>query len=396
MAGGPTNSISLVNKLNPSKNTNIYKTLDKAAQQETIIFRVVIRNIANTYPKISTREYYQVKINQDTTLNFTIGEATNYNMNLYVGNWGYDQVFVLDTDSDTIVDTLTGFVSVSDIIATRSGKKLYVTTSQYSVYPYDTTYPASVYSVDLQTKLKKQILEKSSSIYLEPDGVPLIFAWQGNDSLKQVGMIDTVSDEIAFFDTLDIINAGYEGLVFDPQKNIFYSWTNRYYFFAYNYKDKEITQNYSFVNTPSRMVISPDGKQIYFANGPVLDVIRDSLVGSVPANNLASLSLSPDGQSLYITDPGKYIIPEPVPSGKIEVFLTRTNSYIDSIDVNMASGQAHTITDRMIIMPDGKKAYVTDSISNIFVLDLETNEVVNVIRFVPHNIQIRPLYLGTK
>jgi DNA-binding beta-propeller fold protein YncE len=45
-------------------------------------------------------------------LNFEVKELTHYNMNLYVGSRGYDQVYVIDTDSDAIIDTLTGFTSV--------------------------------------------------------------------------------------------------------------------------------------------------------------------------------------------------------------------------------------------------------------------------------------------
>ncbi|HKJ81069.1 MAG TPA: hypothetical protein VJ954_03525, partial [Ignavibacteriaceae bacterium] len=74
----------------------------------------------------------------------------------------------------------------------------------------------------------------------------------------------------------------------------------------------------------------------------------------------------------------------------------RSVNYIGFIDVNKASGQIFTITDDIVIMPDGKKAYVTDSIANIFVLDLVTNEVVNVIRFIPHNIYFGSISLGLK
>jgi YVTN family beta-propeller protein len=146
------------------------------------------------------------------------------------------------------------------------------------------------------------------------------------------------------------------------------------------------------------MVISLDGKYIYFAGGPILDVTNDSLVGWLgsgygeTANGTPALS--PDGLHLYITDPANFSIPEPTPSGKIGIFETGTESYIGFIDVN--SALASSITDRMVIMPDGKKAYVTDSIANIFVLDLETNTVVDVIRFRPRNIMVSSIAIAPK
>jgi len=335
-------------------------------------------------------------------------------MNLYVGNWGYDQIYVVDVDRDAVIDTLNGFRSVGNVTATTSGKKLYVTAMAYSVYPYDTTYPATVYSVDPATKLKKEILERRAMIYLEPNGTPLIIASSTmqdtaieSDTMRLVGAIDTVTDAVSFFDTLDIfhskLSAAYEALVFDPNEPVLYTFTNQNQLFAYNYQEKRIIRYYTSLNLPYNIVISTDGKYIYCANGPVLDVANDSIIGWVQGNNesiLGSLALTPDGKFLYLTDPGKPLLPEPVPSGKINFFQTNPFGYLGFIDVTKIDSEYfstyYAITDRILITSDGKKAFVGLLYSDIVVIDLEINEAVNRIRFVPHNIVLRPLSLGVK
>lgn len=49
--------------------------------------------------------------------------------NLYVGNWGSNEVYIVDTNSNTMVDTLRGFdYYIWDLAITLSGAKLYVST----------------------------------------------------------------------------------------------------------------------------------------------------------------------------------------------------------------------------------------------------------------------------
>jgi len=390
----------------------VMRLINKTTTEKS--FTVKIKNTVNTHPQISNREFYGINLLEDTIINFNVNKASNYNMYLYVASLGYDQIYIIDTDSDEIIDTLTGFRCVGNVTPTKSGDKLYITTGSYSVFPYDTTYPATVFSFNNVTKIKKEIFTSRAMICLEPSGVPFIIAecisqdtGLAVDTMRLVGTIDTVTDAISFFDTLDLLrgdlsSARHERFVFNSKEPVFYTFNNQIRLYAYNYQEKRVIRYYSSLNLPYNMVISRDGKYIYCANGPVLDVTNDSIIGWVPGNNesiLGSLVQTPDEKYLYLTDPGKYILPEPVPSGHINIFNVKSDwsiAYVGFIDVNKASGRTYTITDRMVIMPDGKKGYVTDSIANIFVLDLEKNEVVNVIRFVPHNIQIRILSLGVR
>jgi hypothetical protein len=95
------------------------------------------------------------------------------------------------------------------------------------------------------------------------------------------------------------------------------------------------------------MVIDHSGKFIYFAGGPAIDVEKDSVVGFfgyTEAGNLGTLALSSDGKFLCATDPGKPLLPEPVPTGKVAVFWTLPQGVSGSVsymDVKEATPDGH-------------------------------------------------------
>ena len=287
---------------------------------------------------------------------------------LYVGNWGFDEVFVVDTDSNAVVDTLRGFGSVWDLTVTKSGTKLYVCTREGPV-----NFSGKVFSVDLHNMQIKLILNKVADVYVAPHGAIFIISKDPYQLPRQIGTIDTMSDAITYFDTLDIRDAGYnyQSVIFDKKRPLVYTVNNSKQLFVYDYEKKQIVRIYQNLFDPLHMAISPDGKFLNVASGPVFDLGRDSVIAWVGGNQLGSLALSPGREYLYITDPGKYMLPEPVPSGKVKIFQTRTNSYVGEIDVNKATGDAYTLTDRIVVTPDGKTAYVSSWLHRVFVTDLQ-------------------------
>ncbi|MDO9547970.1 MAG: T9SS type A sorting domain-containing protein, partial [Candidatus Marinimicrobia bacterium] len=133
-------------------------------------FTAQIKNTDSTIPWIKSHESNDILIQSDTTIDFIVQEDIIERYLLYVGTED-NGIHVYDTELHAFVDSLTGFPSLANVTATKSGEKLYVSTMRYSVYPYDTTYPAMVYSVDLQTKERKIILSKSAQIFFSPNGV---------------------------------------------------------------------------------------------------------------------------------------------------------------------------------------------------------------------------------
>lgn len=320
--------------------------------------------------------------------------------NLYVGRWGGNQVYVMDTDSNVVVDTLLGFNNyVWDLAVTKSGEKLYVSTREG---PRNT--PGKVYSVKLRTRQVSLIWSGiASDVFVAPNGEIIIISYEPRpegalEGPAYLGTIDTLSDAITFIDTLDIRDTGYnyQTVVFDRNRPLLYAVNNSIQLFAYDYEKREVVRVYDNLYGPKlRMVISHDGKLLYVAGGPVFDLECAVVVGWVGINHFSSLALSPDGEYLYITDPGGYLRLEPVPSGKVFIFQTSTNSYVGEIDTRPAMGYV-TYTDRIVIMPDGKTAYVSNWLNDVFVLDLQRRVVKELISFPVHSGQLVPMVLGMK
>lgn len=314
---------------------------------------------------------------------------------LYAGNVVSDEIYIIDTKNNAIVDTLTGFRNVNNITATKSGEKLYVSTIYGGM---NRTY--AVYSVDLRTNNTNKIIDRESDIFISPDGMPFIFTSTPDDSIRTIGIIDTITDEITFIDSLDIrgTRLGSQILAFDPNEKVFYTWSNDLQIFSYNYEEKRIIKNYtSAYPYLINFIISKDGRYLYFSNGPVVDVLCDSIVGYIPANspnNIGNLALSPDGEYLYLTDPGIPLNPEILSSGEIKIFETDTYTNVGSINVNDASGKLYTMTFGIAINKNGSKAYVSGNYNDIYVIDLRSNQVKDVINFEETGVCIDPLALG--
>lgn len=357
----------------------------------TTLYTVAIRNTDSTATKISPREFYNVPIEGDTTLNFAVTGITHYNSSLYLCGGGYDRIYVVDTDSDAVIDTLTGFGSIGKIAPLKGGSKVYVMTR---TSPHNGQ--GVLYAWTRETRQIKPVLNKSADIWIRPDGIPLLIVSTPYDSIRQIAWIDTISDAVTVTDSIDIMDAWfYQSVVFGSNDSTLFAWTNQNKLFQYNYYSKEILRQYTSVEFPSINIFkSPRGDRIYVAGGPCIQVSNDSIVGWLPGNNIGSIAVSSEGNRVYLTDPGNPSNMNIMPSGEVTVFDSSLNMPISSIDINVASGLAYTMTDQILIMPDGEKAYVTDRYADVFVIDLTRNQVSNVIRFVPHNIMLSSMAIA--
>ncbi len=150
---------------------------------------------------------------------------------LYVGNWK-DEIFIVDTDSNVVVDTIRGFVrNICEVVVTHSGKKMYVTTEDDS--------KSAVYVVDLRSRNVLQILDKVADVYLAPNGSVFIITSNRYYGVSQIGAIDTLYDGVNFFDTLNIRDRigghDYQNVVFDVNRNLLYGINRDNKLFAYDY-----------------------------------------------------------------------------------------------------------------------------------------------------------------
>lgn len=307
--------------------------------------------------------------------------------NLYVGNWTFNEIFVVDTECNVIVDTLTFSHTVGSLAITKSAAKIYVASGIIS-------------AVDLKTKQTTIIYEQfqSASVHVAPDGQVFVISRTHYQAPWALGLIDTLSDFVSIIDTLDFHDeTGDQRVAFAPKSPLIYAFNKENRLFVYNYETKEVVRTYQnlYVIPPVHMIISHDGKRMYTTVG-VFDLEDDSIVCDIGAKIFAHLTLSPDGEYLYITDPQHISIGLPV-SGKVCIFNTGTNSYVGDIDVNNAVPSGHrTATDHIVIMPDGKTAYVSNWISLVFVLDLQDREAIKAIQFRPTQIHVSPMVIGRK
>ncbi|MGH7492755.1 MAG: hypothetical protein ACREOO_10210 [bacterium] len=317
---------------------------------------------------------------------------------LYVGIWSGTEVIVVDTESNTVVKRIRDFpYSVWDLALTKSGQKLYVCTR--NDVPPD--YTGKIFSVDLETELVTLIHSKISDVFVSPNGSVFVisYSYQEGFSRGSIGIIDTLTDAITYFDTLDIRDTrhNYQSVLFNKNKPLFYAVNNSIRLFAYDYDRREVVRDYDNLPGPIlRMEVSLDGKLLYVAGGPVFDLERDTSIAGVGGNYFGSLALSPDGEYLYVTDPGRYMLLEPVPTGKVFIFQTATNSYVGEIDVKKVTPFGHSWqTDRMMVLPEGRTAYVSNWLDLLFVIDLQHREVKKIIEIdagspVPMALGVKP------
>jgi DNA-binding beta-propeller fold protein YncE len=352
-------------------------------------YAVQIRNTGSTKPRIQAKEFDELTIQSDTTLNFVV-EAVKGHF-LYVGNRGYRDVFVVDTESNVIVDTIKLSNGVGTLAITKSGAKLYVGYGTISL-------------VDLTTRNSRTIYDQSiaATLFTALNGSVFVVSRVHYEAPWTLGMVDTVSDVVSIIDTLDLDSMGAQEqqVAFLPNAPVLFTVSKEKKLYTYNYATKQVVRKYANLYDPLNLVISPDGQRLYctiYADRlAVFDLWEDRIVAIVEANHRGKLMLSPDGQYLYITDPASEI-PELIPSGKVYIFHTGTNTYVGDIDVkNMVPHGRSWGTDHIVLMPDGKTAFVSNGLTLIFVIDVVSRKVITAIEPRETEVQLEPMVLGPK
>jgi DNA-binding beta-propeller fold protein YncE len=339
-------------------------------------------------------------------------EASGYY--LYLGNWSYDEVFVVDVRTNRTVKTLEGFDSVWTLALSDDGRTLYVGTqrsrlkrdSNGRLIPNSTFMTGALYAVDTHSWRKRKLLDKPVDVYAGPPGRIAFVEFTFGEAGQPVGLVDTRTNAVTFLDTLNVIEGGTiglrpQGLVFHPSQPIFYTVSTEHRLIAYDYARGAVAHIYEstgpLINL--NMAISHDGHSMYIAGGPVLDLEQDVVTGWVGGNLSASVALSPSGDSLYVTDPGGGLNIEIIPSEKIFIFDTRSYRYVGEVGIDVdkaAFSLAGILTDTIVLSPDGRTAYVSDFGALVFVIDVAAEKVVDVIQPRERAIHLRPLAMGAK
>lgn len=115
------------------------------------------------------------------------------------------------------------------------------------------------------------------------------------------------------------------------------------------------------------LAVKPDGSRLYVANYgtstvTAIDTATNSVIATITVGSRPkALAFSPDGQLLYVANQR---------SGTVSVVDTQTNSVVSTI-----AGVGQGSNFRIIVAPDGSKAYVTVG-TGVSVLDLNTNTFI--------------------
>lgn len=386
-------NISLTKKMLLIPGSNNFSTPLSSLVKESIIekkynqtnsYEIILTNITGTSPLINAQKISSLDLTADTTLNFTAERKTDPGYYLYA--LCDTIIYVVDTYTNTIIDSIYGFNGLPRSFEINSDNKLYLSTEQPPPYPA----PSLVYSIDLLTKNMKIIRSYDFqtnggfvSVFYKNYDTVFIITKDPNSQLKYLGIIE--NDSVKYFDSLDIGNVilGFkkQNLVFDRDSTVFYVMNSNNYLFAYNYSLKRITRMYNNIYSPLHMIISDDNHFMYVSGGPVFDFHKDSVLAWVSGNNLGSLALNSDNSKLYITDPGHYYNLEYSKTGKVFGYRTDTYTYSDTIDVFKARLDYWKVTDAIEIIPNTNLAYVSDFGSYIYIIDLGLNEVIQTIYF---------------
>ena len=250
---------------------------------------------------------------------------------------------------------------------------------------------SALYAVDTRSWRIRKLLDRPGDVFAGPPGMVAFVEHTQNVPGQPVTLINTHDNTIALLDTLDIYERGLstldrQGLVFHPSQAIFYSVDNRMRLFAYDYKRRVLVHIYASTgNFPLRnMTIGRDGRHMYVAGGPVLDLEQDSVVAWVGGDIRGSVGLSPSGDTLYVSDPsGGGINIEEIPKGKLFLFDTRTHTYMGAIDVVEKDNPVYAFdrrpTAQFAITPNGRTAYVSAVWGEVFVLNLVSGVIDDIL-----------------
>jgi len=294
-------------------------------------------------------------------------------------------IYVISTQTDSVVDSISlGPYNWPGYLALSPDKRtLYVL-----VNIFDTTsssWSSIYYEIDTRTKATKYIGPNSSTV-ISPDG-KYLFQYEG-----EFRILDALTHQLIYAESTIFLPGCFDrtaplayGKVAGEMK-------------VFNYETRRFVRSFSIRLRDGRIPglldyqLSPDGRTLYYLGRTtwefyfcVFDLTQDSLLVQLQINSGGQLGIKPDGSAVYLTDPGgggSCMVIEPMPTEKLGVFDTKTNTPLSSIDLSSLRDSLDPVPVKPFfikITPDGKKAYLTVCSSRVLVIDLERNEPLKVI-----------------
>jgi len=277
-------------------------------------------------------------------------------------------VSVIDTATNTLVDTVTVGSWPEYLAITPDGKRVYVT----NLYPTSIQSGPSTVSV-IDTATNKVVATVNvgvnpAGVAVAPDGKHVYVA---NYWTNSISVIDTATNNLVDTIWLGLPGGGPQGVVVTPNGKRLY--VTNYYESSVWVIDTSTNTVVNSVNvgiSPYILAVAPDGKHVYVPNNlsdsvSVIDTATNTVVSTVSVGSgPVTVALTPDGKHIYVTN---------VDSNSVSVIDAATNTVMETVSVaDLPRGVA--------ITPDGKRAYVAKYNSGyVSVIDTAINKVVDTV-----------------
>jgi YVTN family beta-propeller protein len=290
----------------------------------------------------------------------------------YVTNKADKTISVIDTATQTVIDTIFIGRYVEFIVLTPDGKEAYVGAGDGTVSVVDTRSREVTHTIPIGT---------SYEIAVTPDGKEVYAV--GN---KAVFVIDTKTHEVS--ETISVGDTSCSIVITPDGKQAYVSIMGGVS--VIDTKTHSVTHTISLEDDlccylPHAIAITPDGRQAYVDHeGSILvfDTVTKKLVKSIPTGKsvgVGEVVFTLDGKKAYVikkhfkSDPRRY---------EVAVIDTKVRQVIRNIEM---AGHPY----KMDITSDGKQVYMTDVAKDlIMVMDIQTDIVSGTISVGDHPVQV--------
>lgn len=295
---------------------------------------------------------------------------------------------IIDVPTGEILKTLEDLDGIQSVVTNKDGTRLYVSTGTLGEAGVD---PGEIIKINTETWERETIFEYAAELLSNANG-DIFFITKHIDPEvgpvipeRVLGRIDPMHGSITLIDTLDVewrsTNDRHSIEIFEYAPEII-AFNSEMQLYRYNYntgKKKFLFDEINFSSWAARMHLSYDGNYLLIPGGPVLDLINEKIVGSVPTWRLGTAALRRDMREVYITDPGGYLR-DPLPSGLITVYDPNRNRIADHIRI------ADRMTDMILLTEKERYAVVSDWNRSYFVIDLKDRNVIHFSTYLPEDI----------
>ena len=307
-----------------------------------------------------------------------------------------DTVLHLVNLENSAVTHIRGLEQIQSVASSSHGKYLYLSTGN-GRYGGDPGYVTMINTEDWSSE---KIYDRS--VELEHSGENIFFITKhnhlgyddsGNNNevshLRTFGQIESSSGEITIIDDINIFVFGMsDDMAFEVNKlsQILYGYDHNFKLFRYNIETRVselIFGEYNYWDHGG-FELSNDGNNLFFAQGPVLDVNSNNEIGFIQSERPSHLVARRDKREVYISDPPTYTGAYEV-EPKLSVYSLKQNSIIDMIDVG-------SVNFRMYLTPK-ERFLITHNRRNIFIVDLKTRKLVKTIELSKEVSNFEKFYL---